>query len=416
MTGAFETRLVAFALLLAFFTWFVALSFTERVTHARGAAARAWLISGAFIVGAGVWSAHFTSLLAFQLPIAIDYHVPTLLFTLGLSIVVCFFALWIAGGPHLGLLRLAVAGLCMGLGLAAMHYLALFSLQIVPAIHYDVQRFAGSLGQAFLASWVMLALAYALRQGRTAGRLLARAAAAVLVTIAIGAIFYLGFEAAEFADDSYSLGVGGAEDNAGEIFLRSIVFAAAAGLLVATVAIFVGHGLRLAELARHAGRLELPATPVEHVASPDPLTGLANHALLVQRCLEMRAAAAAGQGPAFALLLADVDHFRHLNERLGATAGDAVLREAAQRLAALVRPGDHVGRPDGDEFALLLADVGGEETLARISTRVREELGRVMQVEDIEVQVAVRVGTALFPRDGEDFDTLLRHARAHLTA
>lgn len=416
MTGAYEPRLVAFALLMAFFLWFVALSVAERVSNARGMASRAWLLLGALVVGSGIWAMHVLAMLSFQLPIVVVHHLPTMLFTLALAVLVCFFALWIVGGPHLGLMRLAVAGLCMGVGLAGIHYLGLFAMQVVPAIHYDLRLFGASLAAAFIACWLALALAFWLRQGRTLGRLLARAGAAILAAAAMAAVFHLGFEAASFADDSYSLGAAAALAT-GERHdpLLLLTVAAAIGLLTMTVLIFVGHGRHIAELSRHAGRLELPATPVQHVANSDPLTGLANRAMLAQHFAGMRAATHESGGQ-FALLVADLDHFRHLNESLGPTAGDQVLREVAQRLGALVRPGDTVARPGGDEFALLLAGIGNDEQAVRIAARVREELGRVMQLDGMEVQIVTRVGIGLHPRDGEDVDTLLRHAHATLQA
>lgn len=417
MTGEYDQRLVAYALLMAFFVWFVALNLSERISNARGFASRLWLILGALVVGAGVWSVHFLGMLAFQLPIAVVHHEPTMIFTLGLSIVVCFFALWIAGGPHLGIMRLAIAGLCMGIGLAAMHYLGFFAMQIVPAVHYDLDDFARSMAAAFMACWLILALAFGLRQGRTLGRLMARLGATVICAAALASVFYLGFEAASFADDSYSLGAITVLDFEEERDpLMAVVQATAVALALLTVVIFIGHGRQIAELSRHAGRLELDSTPAVTRANPDPLTGLANRALLAKQFDEMRAAAAREQR-AFALLVADVDYFRHLNDTLGATAGDVVLREVGQRLNALVRPGDTVARPEGDEFALLLADVGNDEQAVRIADRVREEVGRTIDMEDgLKVQVAVRVGIGLYPRDGEDVDTLLRYARARLKA
>ncbi len=410
MTDAYDQRLVAFALVLAFLTWLVAMNLVERISNTRGMVARAWLSAGALAVGTGLWGMQLLAMLAFDLPVPVVFHVPTLVFTLGVAIVVCFFALWIAGGPHLGVLRLGVAGLCMGVGVGAIHYLGMFAMQIVPAIHYDVPLFGASLAAAFIACWLALALAFWLRHGRTAGRLVARAASALVIAAALAAVFHLGLVSASFAEDSYSLGAATVLDFDQEHRpLMLIVGGAAAALILLMVMLVGGYARELAEKSRHAGRQELPATPVGHVANPDPLTGLANRALLAGHFATMRAAAR-GNGSTFALVLADLDHFRHLNETLGATVGDAVLRELAQRLGTLVRPGDTVGRPGGDEFALLLADVVSEEQAVSVAARVREELSRVVSVEGLEVQVAVRVGFGLYPRDGEDVDTLLKHA------
>ena len=117
MTGAFETSLAGFALALAFLACFATFSVAERVAGARGAAARAWLVTGALLAGGGIWATQLIGLHAFQLPIAVVLHVPTMLFALGLAVVVWFFVLWIAGGPRQGPLRLAVAALCTGFGL-----------------------------------------------------------------------------------------------------------------------------------------------------------------------------------------------------------------------------------------------------------------------------------------------------------
>ncbi|MFO7324917.1 MAG: diguanylate cyclase [Pseudomonadota bacterium] len=414
MTGAYDQRLVGIALVLAFLAWFVAMNVVERISNTRGLASRAWLLAGALAVGTSLWGMQLLAMLAFDLPIPVAFHVPTLVFTLGVAIVVCFFALWIAGGPHLGVLRLGVAGLCMGVGVAAIHYLGVFAMQIVPAVHYDVPTFGASVAAAFVACWLTLALAFWLRHGRTAGRLVARAAAALVPTAAIAAVFQLGFAAADFAPDSYSLGAATVLDfDAEHRPLLMVVGAGAALLALLIVLLVAGHARELIERSQHAGRQELPVTPVEHIPGTDPLTGLANRALLAERFAAMRASVRDAAG-VFALLVADIDRFRHLNDTLGASVGDAVLRELAQRLGALVRPGDTVARPGGDEFALLLADVGSDEQAASVVARVREELGRTVAAGGLEVRVAVSVGVGLYPRDGEDVDTLLKHAHGVL--
>jgi diguanylate cyclase (GGDEF)-like protein len=412
--ASYDQQLVAFALVLALLAWFVAMNVIERVSNTRGWVSRSWLLAGALAVGTSLWGMQLLAMLAFDLPTPVVFHVPTLAFTLGLAVVVCFFALWIAGGPHLGLLRLGVAGLCMGLGVATIHYLGIFAMQIVPAVRYDASLFGASVAAAFVACWLTLALAFWLRHGRTAGRFVARAVAALVPVASISAVFHLGFMAASFDENSYSLGAATALDfDAAHRPLLVVVGASGAALALLIVPLVAGYARELIERAEHAGRLELTNTPVQHVADTDPLTGVANRALLAKHFDVMRAAARDGSA-SFALLVVDIDRFRHLNATLGHAVGDAVLRELAQRLSTLVRPGDAVARPDGDEFALLLAGVASDEQAASVAARVREELGRTIRVDDLEVQVAVRIGAGLYPRDGEDVDTLLKHAHGVL--
>lgn len=412
MTGAFEPRLVALALTIAFLVWFALLHLAERIHATPPAAARALLYIGAAVVGCGIWSAHLTGLLSYQLPIAIAEHLPTMLFSLVLAVLVCFFALWIVGGPRLFGVRLSVAGLCMGLGLAGMHYLGLLAMQIVPAIHYDARWFAASVGAAWIACWLMLALAYALRQGRTPLKLLGRTAAAAAGAAAIGAAFHAGIRAAQFAPDSYSLGAVSVPDPGEAPGLLLLIGAASAvALLLVFLITLSGHVRAFFEHRRHASRVEKPVAQAAQQAKQDALTGLANRQQLAERFAELRNAVRES-GQHFTLLIADLDYFREVNQSLGDEVGDQVLREVAQRLATLVRPEDTVARPEGDEFALLLAGVADVEQATRIAGRVREELGRTIHLEGMDVQVSSRVGIALYPQDGEDVETLRRHAHA----
>jgi diguanylate cyclase (GGDEF)-like protein len=410
MTGVFDPRLVALALAIALLVWFALLHMAERIHATPPAAARALLYIGAAVIGSGIWSAHLIAQLSYQLPIGIDEHVPTMLFSLVLAVLVSFFALSIVGGPRVFGVRLAVAGLCMGLGLAAMHYLGLMAMQIVPAIHYDGQWFAGSVGAAWIACWLTLFLAYALRQGRTPLKLLGRTLVAGIAAAAIGAAFYAGMRTAQFAPDSYSLGAVSVPDPGQAPGLLLLIAAASVvGLLVVFLLTLTGHVRVFIEHRRHASRLEKPVAKAAQQAKQDALTGLANRQQLAQRFAELRSTVRAS-GQTFTLLIADLDYFREVNQSLGAEVGDQVLREVAQRLATLVRPEDTVARPEGDEFALLLAGVADAEQAQRIAARVREELGRPIQLEGLEVRVSSRVGIALYPLDGEDVETLRRHA------
>lgn len=149
---------------------------------------------------------------------------------------------------------------------------------------------------------------------------------------------------------------------------------------------------------------------IETLSRTDALTGLANRSLLAER-VERALALAARDGEPFALLLLDIDHFKHINDTLGHAFGDRVLVEIGERLAAGVRQIDTVARLGGDEFVLLAqrSDAAGAEATAR---RVIDALQRPFTLDGLNFTVTASIGIALHPDDGASLDELLRHADA----
>ena len=149
---------------------------------------------------------------------------------------------------------------------------------------------------------------------------------------------------------------------------------------------------------------------IETLSRTDALTGLANRSLLAER-VERALALAARDGEPFALLLLDIDHFKHINDTLGHAFGDRVLVEIGERLLAGVRQIDTVARLGGDEFVLLAqrSEAGGAEATAR---RVMEALQRPFTLDGLNFTVTASIGIALHPADGASLDDLLRHADA----
>lgn len=392
MMGTYDPRLVTVAVIIAMIAAFTALNLVQRVTVTSGLVARTWLGIGALVVGAGVWAAQLFSMLAFRLPIVVVHHLPTMLFALCFTVVTCFFALWLASGPRLGAIRLTVVGLCLGLGLAAMQLTGVIAMQIVPAIHFDLKQLALSFGLAVAASLILLVLAFATRQARTAGMLAARAGTGMLAGAAISSAHLTGMTAVLFDEDSYSLGAALEDAALGSDDLLLLI--AAAAVLVLLVVLLL--------------------TCIDH-ARPQPAAGapggeLAGLALLEQRFGDLHEQTlAAGQLMALVLVVP--------GEAVGPEAGVArpddaqVLEEVSRRLATFVRPGDSVTRLEKGEFALLLTHLADAAQVERIAARVHEELGRSIGPEEASVLLAPRLGTSLFPRDGEDLDTLLRIAR-----
>lgn len=400
MNGLHDPRLATLSVLIAVLTGFAALNLVQRVTLSRALAARSWLTFGSLLMGAGLWSMHYVGLLAFQLPIAVVYHVPTMLFSLGIAVLVSFFVLWVASAPHTGLVRLAVAGLCMALGLACMYYVNVFSMQIVPAVFFETRPLAVSLVIAVLASWLTLGLGALLRDGVSGPILLARAAAGIVVGLALWWHQYEGVLAARFADDSYSLGATFGQDVDGNGLLSLLAAASALAVLAVMLLTIFDH-------ARHAFADANHPDPASAVMR-DTTTGVANQLALERRFL---AARDAHPRSLIALLRIDTDRARWAHAH--PMHDTAVWQELARRLGTLVRPHDTVARLEDGHFVLLLANLADAGPANRVAARVREEFSRVVEVPDAHVEVTSRIGSSLFPQDGGDLDTLLRLARAN---
>lgn len=147
---------------------------------------------------------------------------------------------------------------------------------------------------------------------------------------------------------------------------------------------------------------------LQYQASHDALTHLPNRVLFKDR-LERAIQAGQRTGQGVAILLADLNGFKEVNDTIGHHAGDALLRNVAYRLQNTLRTSDTVARLGGDEFAVLLLDTDQRGAILAAG-KLRRALEPVAEVEGQPVDVGASVGIALYPAHGTDGDTLLRHA------
>jgi diguanylate cyclase (GGDEF)-like protein/PAS domain S-box-containing protein len=147
----------------------------------------------------------------------------------------------------------------------------------------------------------------------------------------------------------------------------------------------------------------------EHAASHDSLTDLPNRALFRQR-LDGKLAAARAGGGGVALLCLDIDRFKTVNDTLGHPVGDALLKEAARRMAACLRREDTLARLGGDEFAVLQAGDADPARTRALAERLVEAVSQPFLVDGRTVAVSLSAGIALAPRDGAEPDLLFKNA------
>jgi diguanylate cyclase (GGDEF)-like protein len=113
-----------------------------------------------------------------------------------------------------------------------------------------------------------------------------------------------------------------------------------------------------------------------------------------------------------AVVFMDLDHFKFVNDSLGHSTGDLLLKAMAERLRTVLREGDTVGRVGGDEFVLILNDQSNEEIIYRAMQRITAKVCEPITIEGKELYVSCSAGISIYPQDGRDVDTLLKNADA----
>ena len=148
---------------------------------------------------------------------------------------------------------------------------------------------------------------------------------------------------------------------------------------------------------------------LEQMAFYDTLTGLANRRLFRNR-LEHMLGNIPRNGAGVALILIDLDHFKHVNDSMGHDSGDSLLTVVAERLKHCVRFTDTVARLGGDEFAVILPNVPDTMTVSSISEKILAALSKPVLLDDQEIAISASLGISMAPEDSHSAETLIKNA------
>jgi diguanylate cyclase (GGDEF)-like protein/PAS domain S-box-containing protein len=146
-----------------------------------------------------------------------------------------------------------------------------------------------------------------------------------------------------------------------------------------------------------------------HLAHHDPLTGLPNRVLLRDR-FDHALQRARRDRQGVAVIFVDLDRFKQINDTLGHPVGDEILKLAARAMAAQLRASDTIARVGGDEFIIVLENEVSSYSVSTVARKLVEIFAQPFPVAGRDLYLTASLGIGLFPKDGEDIDTLLRHA------
>jgi len=148
---------------------------------------------------------------------------------------------------------------------------------------------------------------------------------------------------------------------------------------------------------------------IRHLAYHDVLTGLPNRMLFADR-LVLAIAQAKRHQKTMAVMMLDLDGFKTINDTCGHHIGDLLLQRVGERLTRALREGDTLARMGGDEFMILLPVIKQASNSSQIANKILSAFRQPFICEDNELFTSASIGIALYPRDGEDMDTLIKHA------
>jgi PAS domain S-box-containing protein len=197
LVGSYDYGEVARSILIAIAASYAALDLGGRVTAARGWARAAWLTGGGIAMGIGIWAMHFKGMLAFHLPVKVDYHWPTVLASLLIGVLSSAIALYTATRQKMGPIQAWTGSLIMGGGIAGLHYVAMAAMRMAAVARFDPLVVALSVVLAIMFSRMALLFTFEYREDFR-GTTLAKLISAAGMGAAISLMHYTGMAAASF--------------------------------------------------------------------------------------------------------------------------------------------------------------------------------------------------------------------------
>ena len=256
LPSTYDRHLVALSVVVASIAAYTALTLAERVTVAHGRLRLLWLLGGATAMGSGIWSMHFTGMLAFTLPIPVSYDVLLVALSLLVAIAASGSALFIVSRRAMGRRAWLVGGLLLGGGIATMHYTGMAAMRMAAMTHWDLLLVGLSVLVAVVVSLVALFLAFHLRAVTMRRATRRRLAAAGVMGVAIAGMHYTGMAGATFTSRAMPL--------SGDAVVSASALGAGAITLITLLVLGLALGVAFID-RRFAAQEEALAESKQHV-------------------------------------------------------------------------------------------------------------------------------------------------------
>jgi NO-binding membrane sensor protein with MHYT domain len=218
LPATYDIPLVALSVVIAICASYAALDLVERITLAGSGSRMGWLTGGALAMGTGIWSMHFTGMLAYHLPVDVYYHIPTVALSLLLAIVASFIALFVVSRPRIGVLHVIAGSVLIAAGICGMHYTGMDAMRLSAMHHWDQSFVLLSIVIALVVALAALGLASLFRTGKRNNAL--KALCAFIMGFAICSMHYTAMAAVSYTtmvetpDRNNAIGISGVANTA----------------------------------------------------------------------------------------------------------------------------------------------------------------------------------------------------------
>jgi diguanylate cyclase len=405
LATSYDSFIVIVSILVAMLASFTALDMAGRVVHSTGKVALVWLFGGGFSMGIGIWAMHFIGMLSMNMDMVMSYNASLTALSAAIAVCASIFALWLVCHSDLPWPRLAGGALILGSGVVAMHYTGMAALMFSPGIVWQWGWVGLSVIIALAASGAALWLAFNLREGQTSRVTLLRIGAAVVMGFAIAGMHYTGMMAAEFPAHSHSVGQG-----VNSNWLAILVTVVTLSILGITLLVSMLDARMQARTSILASSLAEANRELAQLALHDNLTRLPNRILLEDR-LEQAINKANREQTQFALMFMDLDGFKAVNDAFGHHIGDSLLVGVTERMSQQMTGYYTLARLGGDEFVLLV-EIDDPNDAAAVADKLVKAVDRPFDISRYELVVSLSLGIAVYPGDGVDERELMFNADA----
>lgn len=398
----YNPYLLGLSLVISSIACYAAIDMLGRFHNSHTRAKWAWLLTGAFVLGTGVWSMHFLSMLAFRHAPTIG-HDPIMMFQgwLGMS-AAALVGFYVAGRNQLSWWHLLGGAALVACGACGMMYRGVQAMRIQPPVTFDPVGITVCIISVYVLAAVGMWFAYRLRSTEHVRGFVVTALASVFLGLGLGGLHHVALTSVRIPPEATSTAASLVDDTWLGLFTgATMLFIMALGVVAAMLDRRLDRQTaNLVESLRSTNAL------LKHSSDHDALTGLPNRTAVYAR-IETALARAARTGSCCTLLYVDLDGFKLINDSLGHNIGDRLLIRASGVMKSACESRHLLGRIGGDEFLILTELSADDDATKYLADQI---MHRLAGISERGAALSASIGIATYPADAGDTATLVSAA------